>query len=527
MTDWDGAEHLDRRMITMTAVVTTAVAVVTAVIVASGLISSGMSIVLSLLVVLGGMIAVVGLGVGIEYIRWHATTFRITEERLELRFTFVLNRRRSLARDRIRTVDVTANPVQRLFGLAAVVIGTGESSESELKLDPVSRERAHELRVELLRHAASAEPRTDDGTLAELDWRWAAYAPLSVLTLALGAAAVGAVTNVASWFGDGDTDDVVGSGFSDLLIAAALFGYVTVAVGVVLAGVIGATLLFVEMWWGYRLDREPGGTLHVRRGLLTTRSISLEERRLRGAEIIEPLGVRLARAGRVDAIATGIRDGGGGQGQRTDHKTLLPAAPRAVALRVTSDVLQEPDVSGVLTGLTPHPRAARSRRLRWALAPVVLAFAALLTVELVAGERIASAAGPAFGDLVAAVPWVFAVIAVPIAVLLALDAYRNLGHGLSGRYLVARRGSVRRSTALLQRTGVIGWTVRQSIFQRRAGLLTLEATTAAGSGAYAIPDVDVSEGIAFADEAVPGLLAEFVERPEEPQATALTRERER
>lgn len=525
MTDWEGAEQLDRRIITMTAVITAVVSVIGALVVGSGLISAGTPALLSVLVVLGGVIAVVGLSVGIDYIRWRATTFRITDERLELRFTFVLNRRRSLARDRIRTVDVTAHPVQRLFGLAAVVIGTGESGESELKLDAVSRERAHQLRVELLRHAASAEPRTDDGTLAELDWRWAAYAPLSMLTPALGAAAVGAVANIASWFGD--TDDVVGSVVSDLLIAAALFGYVTVAVGVILAGAIGATLLFVEMWWGYRLDREPGGTLHVRRGLLTTRSISLEERRLRGAEIIEPLGVRLARAGRVDAIATGIREGGASQGQRTDHKTLLPAAPRAVALRVTSEVLREPDVSGALSGLTPHPRAARSRRLRWALAPVVLVFAALLTVELVAGERIASAAGPAFGDLVAAVPWVFAVIAVPVAVLLALDAYRNLGHGLSGRFLMARRGTVRRSTALLQRTGVIGWTVRQSIFQRRAGLVTLVATTAAGSGAYTVPDVDVAEGIAFADEAVPGLLAEFVERPGESQVTALSRERER
>ncbi|MPY99652.1 MAG: PH domain-containing protein [Actinophytocola sp.] len=525
MTDWAGAEHLDRRMITLTAVVTAAVSVVGALVVTSGLISSGAPVVTSVLAVLGGMAAVVGLSVGIDYIRWRATTFRITDTRLELRFSFLLNRRRSLARDRIRTVDVTANPVQRLFGIAAVVIGTGESGESELKLDAVSRERAHQLRVELLRHAAEADPRTDDGTLAELDWQWAAYAPLSVLTPALGAAAVGAVANIASWFG-GD-DDVVGSVVSDLLIAAALFGYVTVAVGVVLAGAIGATLLFVEMWWGYRLDREPGGTLHVRRGLLTTRSISLEERRLRGAEIVEPLGVRLARAGRVDAIATGIREGGAGQGQRTDHKTLLPAAPRAVALRVTSDVLREPDVSGALACLTPHPRAARSRRLRWALAPVVLAFAALLTMALVAGERIASAAGPAFAGVVGAVPWVFAVIAVPVAVALALDAYRNLGHGLSGRFLVARRGTVRRSTALLQRAGVIGWTVRQSIFQRRAGLVTLVATTAAGSGAYTVPDVDIAEGIAFADEAVPDLLAEFVERRGEPQATALSREPER
>lgn len=105
-----------------------------------------------------------------------------------------------------------------------------------------------------------------------------------------------------------------------------------------------------------------------------------------------------------------------------------------------------------------------------------------------------------------------AVVAVPVGVLLALDAYRSLGHTLSGGYLVTRSGSVRRSTAALRRTGVIGWTVKQSFFQRRAGLLSVTATTAAGAGAYTAHDTDASEGLAFASDAVPGLLEPFLER---------------
>lgn len=103
-------------------------------------------------------------------------------------------------------------------------------------------------------------------------------------------------------------------------------------------------------------------------------------------------------------------------------------------------------------------------------------------------------------------------MAVPVAVALALDAYRSLGHTLSGGYLVTRSGTLRRSTAALQRAGVIGWTVRQSWFQRRAGLVTVTATTAAGAGAYSVRDADASEGLLFAAEAVPGLLEPFLER---------------
>jgi putative membrane protein len=107
--------------------------------------------------------------------------------------------------------------------------------------------------------------------------------------------------------------------------------------------------------------------------------------------------------------------------------------------------------------------------------------------------------------------WITAVVLLPVAIALALDAYRNLGHGLSGDYLVTRYGGGSRNTVALVRGGVIGWTVRRSPFQRRAGLMTLSATTAASKGEYFIRDVGESEGLAFAEEAVPGLLTPFLE----------------
>ncbi|MFI5758719.1 hypothetical protein [Streptomyces sp. NPDC051569] len=69
---------------------------------------------------------------------------------------------------------------------------------------------------------------------------------------------------------------------------------------------------------------------------------------------------------------------------------------------------------------------------------------------------------------------------------------------------------MRRTTIALQRGGVIGWTVKQSYVQRRACLLTLTATTAAGEGAYHIRDATTGEGLAFAEAAVPGPLKPFL-----------------
>jgi len=63
---------------------------------------------------------------------------------------------------------------------------------------------------------------------------------------------------------------------------------------------------------------------------------------------------------------------------------------------------------------------------------------------------------------------------------------------------------------MLQRTGIIGWNLQQSWFQRRAGLVTLVATTAAGQQGYAAVDIPEHLAIALADEAVPGLVSGFL-----------------
>ncbi|WGP09429.1 PH domain-containing protein [Streptomyces sp. SH5] len=495
--DW---HRLDPRTVLVTALVVAGVVAGAAVPVTLGL-TRWFSLPAAVLQVLAGALLVIGVAAGADRVRWHRTRYRVGTERVDLHTGLLLVKRRSLARSRIRTVDLTANLMLRLLGLVTVRIGTGEQgSESTLELDPVTRAEGERLRLLLLERAATASPGVHrEGELAVLDPRWIRYAPVSFVAPMLGGAAAGAVMQVSDWVGaQGQVIEWAGDRFRDTPL---LWVIIVLVLAALVAGVVGALGLWIEMWWNYRLEREAGGTLRVRRGLFTSRSISVEEARLRGVDLVEPLGVRLLGAARLDAITTGLAKDH--EARNADHNTLLPAAPRARADTVAADVLREPDTP---TGaeLTPHPRAARGRRLRWslaaALAPVLILtlLGALLTPVLL---------------------WIAlgcAAVAVPVAVVLALDAYRALGHALSGRYLVTRSGTVRRSTAALERAGVIGWTVKQSVFQRRAGLLSVTATTAAGGGAYTAYDTDASEGLAFAAEAVPGLLEPFLERAGDP-----------
>ena len=83
-------------------------------------------------------------------------------------------------------------------------------------------------------------------------------------------------------------------------------------------------------------------------------------------------------------------------------------------------------------------------------------------------------------------------------------------HQLTDEHLVVRSGSLGGRRDIVQRTGIIGWNLQQSWFQRRAGLVTLVATTAAGTQAYAAIDVPESLAIALAHDAVPGLVEPFL-----------------
>ena len=446
-----------------------------------------------------GAIVITVLAVLAGVLRWFTTCYRITDTRVELRSGLLVRQQRSVPRDRVRSVDLTARPLHRIFGLTMVQVGTGQrtgSENDELVLDAVSAAEADRLRTVLLHRAAPADaetlaaaPEPPPVLLARLDWAWLRFAPLTASSLVAVGAVAGAAGQLLDEAGLADADAVRGA--TERLDTAPLWAGVTALVVLLLViAVLGSLAVFVEGWWGYRLTREAGPTLRVRRGLLTTRSVSLEERRLRGVEVAQPLLLRAGRGARCLAVATGL-GGATPRGGVEARGALLPPAPEAEAHRVAAVVLGE-EVSPTRVALIPHPPAARRRRLLRAVLPVLVAAAVL---ELLGLPQAAVAA------LVLLVP----------AVLLAMDAYRALGHAVTGRYLVTRSGGLVRRTVALQRTGVIGWTVRQSVFQRRANLMTLTATTAAGQGAYPVLDVGAAEGLRFAEQAVPGLLGPFLE----------------
>ena len=65
---------------------------------------------------------------------------------------------------------------------------------------------------------------------------------------------------------------------------------------------------------------------------------------------------------------------------------------------------------------------------------------------------------------------------------------------------------------LLHRDGIVGWSVRSTWFQRRQGLVTLVAASAAGLEAYGVVDIDGTDASALAAEISPALIEPFLNR---------------
>lgn len=428
----------------------------------------------------------VAVPVAIGLLRYLTTRYRFTPDRVELSRGLLDRHVLSTPLDRVRTVDVTASLVHRLLGLATVRIGTGTASsdsEERLDLDGLPAERARGLRAELLHAAAEGPPDVPvrDRVVLRFDPGWARFAPLTSSGLVITAGLVGGGFQLLSELGAFRDVERHDWSLGVPLWTAVAVGLVLLAAGVVVLSIAG----YLVTNWEFRLSHLPG-SWHLSRGLLTTRETSIDDDRLAGVTVGEPLGLRLAGAARLSAIVTGL-------GSEAGRSLLAPPAPRPEVERVATQVLgTEAPVRDPLTG---HGPAATRRRYLRAVVPA----AAVLGLAPVA---------------VAAAGWSWWLLLVPTtglagAVAVAADRARALGHALSDGYVVARSGSLHRRREALEVEHVIGWTFRSTWFQRRAGLTTLVATTAGGRQAVTIPDVPEAAAEDLARLALPELTSRF------------------
>ena len=328
--------------------------------------------------------------------------------------------------------------------------------------------------------------------MARLQPRWVIYNLFNIWALVLAAGVLWGGFWLASTF----NLDIATFGANlvnwDQLAPTSRMG---VALGLVaVVGVVGMAITFFTSHWKFELSRVFGAEttmLRTRQGLFHTKEVNRDEARIRGMSISEPVLWRWLGVTDTTLITTGLD-----LWSSSDPTTILPRGPKPVAQEVSGQVLQS-HTNPVLAPLTRHPSSALRRRIWWALVTTALITGALSWMVLT--------------DVIGgAVLWTAAAL-LPLALAGAVIAYRALGHTIAGDYLVVRSGLLSRSTTALQRTAVSTIAVSESLLQRRLGLRSVSAMTAAGYGAYDAPDVPALHAFEFANDASAGLLEPFLE----------------
>ncbi len=457
--------------------------------------------------------------------RWFTTRYRIDADQIQLKRGVITKQTTTARLDKVRAIDLTAQVWHRALGLAKVEISTA-GTKDRLVLDALSLTTGRALRAELLHRAeaegapvgdevTSAAPagvhdlpvdpawpapsgeavlvgaptatpavRADamDEVLLRLDPAWVRFAPFTMSGFLSAAALLGIGSQFANQFsGDGHLYE---SAFSWAVERGLLTGVIMVVVAVTVLGIGGYVLSF----WGFRLTRNRLGSLHTRRGLLTTRETSIDTTRLRGVEIGEPAGLRSVGGARLKAVTTGL-----GHDAHARSDVLSPPAPSGVVRDLARSIVDDDDAVG--GALVTHGPAARRRRYTRALVPTGVLAAALAILTLVfhwwTGWFVVAAALLALG-------WA-----------LARSRYAALGHRVTDRHVVVRSGALNRDRVILERDGIVGWTIRESFFQRRAGVATLVMTTGAGRQRYEAIDVTPATAYGVVAEVQPSLLEQF------------------
>ena len=413
--------------------------------------------------------------------RWFATGYRIEPDpvagRVQLRTGLLRRNVLSIPRSRVRSVQTEARLLHRLLGLTVLQVSTGQhaTGEQAFELDAVDSALVPELRALLLSSATPVAERLPEVVLARWRPSWLRYSPLSLSGLmTLGAAiAVLYQSGVAETLGDSAPARAA-------LGVVERAGAPLVAATVLVAAALLAVLHSLVTYGNLVLSRGTGlagDVLHLRYGLLRVRQHSYDMRRLRGGTLRRPLLVRLLGGARLDAAMTGITGAG-------ESSVLLPPCPASTAEAVLAGLVGDTDaVRGPLRG--HGPAAARRRWSRAMILPV------LVGVGLVLAGGVPVWYWPAWAALALC------------CALLAVDRVRALGHRVDANWLVARNGSWERRRYCIATAGIVGWTVRQSWFQRRAGVATLIAATAAGVKAYRVVDVPAAWAWSVAAQASP------------------------
>src|SRR5690606_26932854 len=389
--------------------------------------------------------------------RYVSFRFHVTDDELILDSGVFSRRRRIIPLSRIQNVDVRQKALERICGVASLLIETAGGKTTEGVLSVLDRAEADALRTRLLasRSGVAPDDATPVETLARLSTRDLVVAGATANEIGLVAAALLSVFQaVQDSLVQRILDSIDSTALDSLPAGLALAGLVVAgAFALLLAGWLLSIAGAVIGYHGFTLERV-GDELRKRYGLLARREGSVPLRRVQAIRIEEslmrrPFGLAAVRIETAGSAVTG---------RRRHPEAFVPLVRRDEVAPLVARVLEGFDPDGV-TLLPVHPRTRR--RIFARLAAFIVALTAALALLHHPG-------------------WLASLVLLVPADALARNAYANRRYAILDDYVVVRVALLGRTTWIIPRRKIQTVHVASSPFQRRHGLATLIVDTASG-----------------------------------------------
>jgi len=396
--------------------------------------------------------------------------YRYDTNEMVIRTGFLFRNERHVPYARIQNLHAVQNVFHRLWNVVEVRVETGGADEPEATLSvlPVSAYEEMRRRVFGERSEPAEDTAAPDKTLLHLP-------PAEVMLagfiqnrgFVVLAAAFGLLWEVGAM--DALTDRMFGEEVSGRglirAVVAALFGrggFPLRGIALTFAALIFLVLFsrVLSMGWalvrlhGFRLTLA-GEDLRAEYGLLTRVATTIARRRIQTLTIVQGILHRLLKRA---AVRVGLAGGGGEEGEsKSQREWLAPILPQDELPRLLSEVLGEGDFAG-LAWRGVHPRAFRREVKGWILVAVLVSLPFVVPLE----------------------GWVLLLLAglLAWAFFAARQTIAHLGWAVSDGAVVFRSGWLWRQVTAVRFTQIQAVAVRESPFDRRAGMASVRVDTA-------------------------------------------------
>ncbi len=404
------------------------------------------------------------------FISWLRHTYQFDEKELRIEHGVFVRKKRYIPYERIQSIDVTEGVLQRMFGLAKVQIETAGGNPlegAEAVLPAISKQKAQSIQAFFIAAKESVHPelKIEDEQSSETVYQ---INTVQLLLLALTSGGVGVVVSAAfailtqldnvipykKWFGE--AEKIV----ENSILLASVMAFSGFFILWIIA-FIGMMLKYAN----YKVVKTKQDLI-ITYGLLARRQLTIPLNRIQAVRISENVLRQMLGLATVYLVSAG----GSFENKEGARVMLIPLMKREQVQNAVNPLLTDYHINSVFF---PLPRRAAPRYIirSWFVAVPIVTLS-LIFLKL----------------------WgLFSLILLAAATIWSYLGYKDAGWNIEEMQLSLRYRTMTRNTVFMKKNRVQSMKVRETFFQRRKRLATIDTFIKSGMGIAGGKVTDISQ----------------------------------